>query len=548
MNKHPDSKAIKFFIADWLTLKKNPMIMVIIVLMLPVIYGIVYSTGGIKFVYSHTMYIPIILAGIFYGASFGATIGLAAAILLGPLMPIDTITGELQDPVNWIYRLFIFVMVGSIIGYASTKLRRDAIKIETMMSINQETGIPNTNALKRFHQKHITPNCTAFTILINNHHSIIDVLGTDVYHTLIHQIYIDLSNGLNKQSLVVQSDANRLWVLMPIESLEAGKDIIIESLNQSKIINDIPLYIDYSIGAAMIYGVSQTISPKVFIESDSSARYAQRHNLVYVLGDKTSYQKRVEYDLLASFAKAINNQETFLVYQPKINMKTGRIHGIEALIRWNHPGQGLISPSVFIPLIEETKLIHTLTDWVLKHALLQCRKMIDAGHRVPVAINVSAKNLFDPLFFDRSIKIIKDSGVPYELIKFELTESTLMANPEDSKAILAKFVKLGIKIAIDDFGSGYSSLAYLTQFPIHFIKIDRLFMQDVMTNPAMLTIVKSTIDLSKNLGYGVVVEGIETKEVSDLIASYDCDFAQGYYYAYPMTSEKLNEWLTKPHH
>lgn len=144
---------------DWNKLRKKPLAMFLVLIALPLIYFIVYRTGGIKFVYSHSMYIPIIIAGIFYGTTFGTLIALMAAILLGPLMPIDTLTGEMQLTINWLYRLFIFMTIGAIIGYASNALRKDSQRIENLMSVNQETQVPNTNYLKKhvnhFHFLHI---------------------------------------------------------------------------------------------------------------------------------------------------------------------------------------------------------------------------------------------------------------------------------------------------------------------------------------------------------------------------------------------------------
>jgi EAL domain-containing protein (putative c-di-GMP-specific phosphodiesterase class I) len=168
--------------------------------------------------------------------------------------------------------------------------------------------------------------------------------------------------------------------------------------------------------------------------------------------------------------------------------------------------------------------------------------MMALGYRVPISLNISGKNLYDPNFYDRSIKIISDSGVPKDLIEFELTESTLMINPDECKAVLKKFVDAGIKISLDDFGSGYSSLAYLSQFPLEFIKIDRYFVMNFEANPALISIVKSTVELSKTLGYKVVIEGVESKEVVDIISAFECDYAQGYYFAKPMTSDDTNAW------
>lgn len=543
MNSKKRKQNLKFFIDDWIAIKKNPYILIAILFLLPLIYLLVYYTGGIKFVFSHSMYIPIILAGIFYGPYIGVATAFVASILLGPLMPIDTLTNEMQDPFNWLYRMFIFIIVGLIIGYASNRLRKNAIQIEKLMSMNQETMVPNVNHLKKVFEELDFTTYSVFTILINNHHNIIDILGIKIYHDLVHQVYVDLKRSLSEKSSVIQSDSNKLWIMTPFTNLEGDIKRVADIIAETKKIRGVPLYVDFSIGGSTCHSLGECKNLNVFEDSDIAARYAQINNLTYVLGDKEKYRRRSEYDLLASFTEALSTKETYLVFQPKIDLSTGKTYGLEALTRWHHPTRGLIAPDIFIPLIEETKLIHTFTDWVLKNTLIECLNLMNLGYQVPISINISAKNLYDPNFFDRSMKIIIDSKVPTNLIEFELTESALMINPGESKSVLQKFVDRGVKISLDDFGSGYSSLAYLTQFPIHFIKIDRFFMINVMTDPTMLTIVESTIKLSKDLGYKVVVEGVETKEVVDLMTSHECDYAQGYYFAKPMKSDDLMDWF-----
>lgn len=361
-----DRKNLKFIINDWIAIKKNPYIFFLIIALMPLIYFLVYSTGGIKFVYSHSMYIPIILAGIFYGPYIGIGTAFIAAILLGPLMPIDTLTNEMQDPINWLYRMLIFVIVGFIIGYASNRLRKDALHIENLMSINQETFVPNTNYLKKVYESLDFSTYSIITVLINNHHNIIDILGVKIYHGLVHQIYIDLKRGLPDRSYIIQSDSNKLWIMSPLNELEADVKRVIDIILDTKQIKGVPLYVDFSIGASTCHSFGECKNMSVFEDSDVSARYAQINNLLYVIGDKEKYRRRSEYDLLASFNEALLSEETFLVFQPKIDLHTQKPFGFEALTRWIHPTRGNIPPDVFVPLIEETKLIHVFTDWVLK--------------------------------------------------------------------------------------------------------------------------------------------------------------------------------------
>ena len=521
----------------------RPVILMFILIAFPIIYLIVYATGDIKFVYSHSMYIPIVLAGIYYGMFFGTITGFLAAILLGPLMPIDTLTGEMQNPENWLYRMFIFVLIGAIIGFASDKLRKDTKHIEELTSSNQETKVPNTNALKKISEALPSRTYSIITILINNHHNIIDLLGISLYYELIHLLYSDLTSQCKDGVIITQSDSNKLWLTIPNENLEKEVNQLMSVLNQPRQIRGIPLYIDFSVGAALCYDVEHIKNFEIFELSDIAARHAQIKNLPYVFGNQDKEQKKGEYDLLASFKQALGNQEIYLVYQPKIDLNTLKPYALEALIRWKHPKKGMIPPDVFVPLIEETKLIHLLTDWVLTESLKKEKELMTLGFEIPISINISGKNLYDPQFESRTMKIIEEHQIPIELIEFELTESTLMINPHEARQILQRFVTQGIQISLDDYGSGYSSLSYITQFPIQTIKVERLFMKDISTNTEMHEIVKSTISLFKTLGYRVVAEGVETKEVVDLLKMFDCDYAQGYYFARPMESSTITNWL-----
>lgn len=534
----------RWFKKDFEQIKSRYLIFIAILLMLPIVYFVVYQTGGIKYVYSHFMYIPIVLAGIFFGVSVGGLTALISGLLLGPLMPLDTITREMQQPLNWIFRLVIFLMVGVIIGYASTRLRDQIRVVGEVMSINQETKVPNTNRLKTVKQTLLNPVYTVFTVLMGNHNSIVDILGIEIYHQLIHDVYHDLTTKIDK-IYVFHADSDKLWILIPSNKLEEELKRLLEVLLLPKVIKNVPLYVDFSVGGSIVYNISNSHDLRIFEESDLAARHAQMNNLLYSLGFKDKFQKRSEYELLASFSKALTNNETYLVFQPKIDVRSNKLCGLEALTRWKHPEKGEIYPDVFIPLVEETKLIHVLTFWVLDNAINMARDLLKKGKRVPISINVSAKNLYDPAFYDRVCATIKKARIPVDLIEFEITESTLMLNPEKSKEMLKKFVDFGIKIYLDDFGSGYSSLAYLGQYPLNFIKIDRLFIQKLMEDKAMATIVESTIKLSKSLGYEVVVEGVETKDVYDLVSLYGTDYVQGYYYSKPLKEKDLIAFINE---
>jgi diguanylate cyclase (GGDEF)-like protein len=248
--------------------------------------------------------------------------------------------------------------------------------------------------------------------------------------------------------------------------------------------------------------------------------------------------------LKADFAKAIRDGALSLVYQPKLRVSDLALVGVEALSRWSHPAKGSIAPFEFLPLAETTELIHPFTDLVLKNAVAQIAAWLADGHAVPVAVNISANNLLDPLFVDKVRALLARTGVPAALLELEVTESAVMRYPEVMHQRLQEIRALGVGMSIDDFGTGYASLAYLKHLPVDTLKIDKLFITHVDADEGDRRIVRSSIQLAHGFGMTVVAEGVETAAVAALLAEEGCDFAQGYHFARPMSAAAIaSEWL-----
>jgi EAL domain-containing protein (putative c-di-GMP-specific phosphodiesterase class I) len=246
---------------------------------------------------------------------------------------------------------------------------------------------------------------------------------------------------------------------------------------------------------------------------------------------------------VSELRRAIDQQELVLYYQPKAVLESGEVSSVEALLRWNHPSRGLIMPDDFIPLAQQTGLIKPLTLYVIGEALKQCRLWQEQGLRLSIAVNLSMRNLLDLEFPEQVARLLDEWEVEHELLEFEITESTMLADPVRTKLILDRLSSMGIRLAIDDFGTGYSSLAYLKRLPVDEIKIDRSFVMHMSDDPDNATIVRSTIDLGKNLGLQVVAEGVETEEVWNILSALGCTIAQGYYLSRPVPPDELREWL-----
>ena len=227
-------------------------------------------------------------------------------------------------------------------------------------------------------------------------------------------------------------------------------------------------------------------------------------------------------------------------------MKDGRVIGAEALLRWNHPQQGLIYPDNFIPLVERTGLINSLTLAVLDAALAQARIWHEAGKPKSISVNLSSRVLHDASLPEHVSERLKFHQVPPDCLILEITETAIMIDADKAMEVVTNLADLGVGIAIDDFGTGYSSLSYLRRLPAQEIKIDRSFVLNMHKNVDDKTIVRSVIDLADNLGMKVVAEGVENREIYDLLKDMDCYCAQGYYISRPVEEERFNDWLDDP--
>jgi EAL domain-containing protein (putative c-di-GMP-specific phosphodiesterase class I) len=511
----------------------------------PLIWLLVYYTGGIKFVYSHTMYIPILLAGIVFGFKVGVLAGIIGGFLLGPLMPLVVDPLEQQEFINWFYRMLMFVVIGGLSGYFVEKYKK-IIKINNrLFSRHPDTGIHNINYLLQLEDDFIEDNVITATVMINNKSRICEVIGTDYYIKTIKELIKYLKNILPKETVIIQADSDKFWFIIKVEGVIHDGTETLKNLSNQFVIEGITVYLDYSIGVneTTSFKTCKTLIP--FRDSDRLAGYAKENNLPFVIFDNELLKRRFEFSLLGQFLNALETKETFLVFQPIIDSKTEKVEKVEALIRWNNSVHGLIMPNDFIPLIESTQLVHPLTDWVIKESLIHLKKLQDLGFDICISINLSPKNLNNPSFYDSVLKIVKEQKVLPEKIVFEVTESFLLEEEMKSKSTLDNLKDAGFRIAIDDFGKGYSSLTYLSQFDTDFLKIDQYYINNILEKPTVLNIVDATIKLAHQFNLKVVAEGVESKLIFEKAKGIGIDYIQGYYISKPLTFDKLVEWMTK---
>jgi EAL domain-containing protein (putative c-di-GMP-specific phosphodiesterase class I) len=292
-----------------------------------------------------------------------------------------------------------------------------------------------------------------------------------------------------------------------------------------------------SVGIA-VYG-ADSADPESLLSHADVALYrakAEGRGTYRFFTDAMDSEVRSRVSLGSELREAIASGQLFLMYQPQVDVDTGRVAGVEALVRWRHPTRGLILPSEFIPAAEKNGLIVALGHWVLHEACRQTREWLDSGISLPlVAVNVSALQLKTPFELERDIAaILVETGLPAHLLELELTESVLMKASEQQNHVLERLRGMGLRIAIDDFGTGYSSLEYLGRFPVDRIKIAQDFIVGLTPGSDSATIVRAAIGLANDLRRNVIVEGVETAEQLTLIRSWGCHDVQGFYFSKPL--------------
>jgi len=245
-----------------------------------------------------------------------------------------------------------------------------------------------------------------------------------------------------------------------------------------------------------------------------------------------------------SLRLALKKNELFLMYQPQMDIATGRITGLEALLRWQHPDLGLVPPDKFIRIAENSGLIVPIGLWVLRTACSQARKWQDEGLlSVPVAVNVSAVQFRQRGFCELIRQVLHDVGLAPRYLELELTETLLLSSAEVTLSVLQELKAMGLSLAIDDFGTGYSSLSYLKRFPVSKLKIDRSFVRDIAVNPDDAAIATAIISMAKSLRLKVIAEGVENESQMSFLRTHQCDEIQGYYFSKPLTVDKVSDKL-----
>lgn len=430
----------------------------------------------------------------------------------------------------------------------AASLQENASLLQYQASHDTLTGLPNRNFfLDHLHAEilsaHARNEPSALLLMdLDQFKEINNTIGHNNGDLLIKSATERLKGALGNSGIIARMGGDEFAVLLTTadrDAAVAAAKNILAAFERPFVLDDLPITNEISIGIAVYPDHGEFLVRRaevaMYLAKEEKTGYA-----VYA-PEKDKYSPE-RLTLLTDLRHAIEQDQLFLAYQPKIDVRTGAVTGVEALVRWQHPRLGLVPPDEFIGLAERTGLMQPLTHWVLNEALRQCHAWLREGIELSIAVNVSARNL-EPALPERISALLQNYGLAAQSLQIEITEGTIMKDPVHAKEILSRLSAIGIKLAIDDFGTGYSSLSYLSRLPVNQIKIDRSFVMNLSADPNAAVIVHSTIDLGHQLGLEVIAEGVESEEILNRLRALGCDSAQGYCISRPLKAPELQTWL-----
>ena len=481
---------------------------------------------------------------------------LADVARLGRSFEIDEIVVRRGLPTEQILACRAFPLGDEFVGVslsdvttatlASQALRRQALH-------DGLTGLPNRTLLQdrlgqSLRESARSGEPVALLVMdLDQFKEINDALG----HHVGDQVLIELANRLQQvvrgADVIARLGGDEFALLMTTDvSLDAAVQMaerVKAALVEPFVIGELRLQTNASIGIAVHpeHGTdAEALTQRADVAMYQAKRSGSGHAVYKAELDRSSVRRLT---LLSELRRALDRNEFVLHFQPIIQVATGEVVRAEALVRWEHPQQGMLGPDQFIDLAEVSGFIQPLTRWVIRQAATTAMSWWPAGHRVGVAVNLSVRNLYDPDLPVHTAKVLAETGLPAQLLSLEVTESELMDDPAVAHEVLTAINELGVATGVDDFGTGYSSLTYLRNLPIREIKIDRSFISGMTSSADDLTIVRSTIDLGHNLSLEVVAEGVEDPLTLLRLGTLGCDLAQGFHISPPLPQHRFLEWL-----
>jgi diguanylate cyclase len=452
----------------------------------------------------------------------------------------------------------VLAMVIRMAGATAAKKEQAEALLAFQALHDMLTGLPNrayfydrTDAA--LDQASIEGSCCAVMLFdLDRFKEVNDTMGHRYGDRVLTEVGPRVGTVLRAGDMLARLGGDEFCVLLPrVHGEEEAVHVanrIIEVLEEPFDLNGTVLGIQASCGISL--APTDGDSADVLLQRADTAMYVAKasQTSVIVYTDQLNVNTPDRLALLADLRKAVARDQFVLHYQPKAAMDTRQVQGAEALIRWQHPTRGLIYPDAFIPEAERSGLIEPMTTWAIDEALRQCRRWLDETARagwgeLSIAVNLAARSLLDLSLPGTVQSALLHWNVPAHLLALEITETSIMTDPARARRVLTELAEMGVTLSIDDFGTGYSSLAYLRDLPVHELKIDRTFVQDMGKDSDDAVIVRSVVDLARNLGLQTIAEGVEDAATWEQLKELGCDSAQGFYLARPMEADLFWGWM-----
>ncbi|MFZ6780449.1 putative bifunctional diguanylate cyclase/phosphodiesterase [Undibacterium sp. Ji83W] len=495
------------------------------------------------------MFIPILLAALVYGVPGGLLFALASGVAICPFLPFhppSTVEIELS---SWLCQVAAFLLTGCLSGLASDAMRENLSRFLQQTRLDPATGLPNARALltaleKLARSRRRDASHLLGVVTVYNSDEMSSAFGYGVMDDSMQKLAACAAGCLPRGATVFRIGSEQIGFLS--QTAEDAMLPLLARLNaafrQPLMHLAQPIHADTRIGYVAIPGFLE--EPESYLRKAQAASLQASqsgHDIsLYRSGIRT--RARDNLTILGELIGGMEREEIYLHYQPKVSLITGAVTGVEALIRWQHPQRGPLPPAAFITRAEQSTLIHALTEFVLERALWQAVAWRDAGMPVPIAVNVSPRNLMQPGFCSTVQRAMARCGASSDLLELEVTEGAMVGDVDLVAAELRQLSDLGVRIAIDDFGTGYSSLNYLDRLPASVLKIDQSFIRRMLTETSSIDIVDAVVSVAHKKGVHIVAEGVESQAVFDILRQLGCDVAQGYAIGKPMPAAEFENW------
>jgi diguanylate cyclase (GGDEF)-like protein len=450
--------------------------------------------------------------------------------------------------------LGLFLSLFPLLRRVTKRLRGHLAEIEHQALHDGLTGLPNRDLLRRRVDEALAEarqrgsGVSVLLLDLDRFKEINDTLGHQSGDLLLQRLGDRLSSLIRETDTVARLGGDEFAVVSPGAADADSAMVLAERIRAGL---EVPVSL-----AGLTVQVEASIGIALFPEHGDDVEALIRHADVAMYNAKKTHRPRLyaqkddhyspdRLALVGELRRAITEGELVVHYQPRVELASGEVLAVEALVRWDHPERGLLSPGEFLPLAEHTGLIRPLTRYVLDAALADCSTWVAEGLRPGVSMNLSARDLLDADLPAEVEALLARHGVDPTLLEMEITENTILTDPERARMVLERLRGLGVRLSIDDFGTGFSSLGQLRHLPVDVLKIDKSFVFNMDNDENDDVIVRSTIDLGHNLGLRVVAEGVETQETWNRLTQLGCDTAQGFFISRPLPRLVLVEWLRK---